>query len=612
MFRFRHLAGALLAGAVLWASTTAVAQAETRIELTEPSASEFPRITFFASVIGSDGFRIHALPSANFSLTEDGLQIEDFTIAEQPVGGRQIFALNTVEPLRRRDPTGVTRFDLVRRALVEAWSARPPSSAPDDLSLLTNGQSLASHLPDAGRLVPALESWPVEFAGPEAGYDVLLQALTAALDPLPHSGMETSVVFLTPLLDRPNEQALADARSLAETSGAKIHAVLVGTPEQAGTAEALRLRQTTEATGGSFRVFDPAAGLEELESVLQDTRSRYAIEYSSPAATAGPHAVELSLTTDTLAAVSPPAVYTVRLEPPQAAFVQPPTRIVRETDDPDRLLTDIPPTSVDLPLLVTFSDGHPRTLTLLRFLVDGAVVETREAPPFDAVTWDVSAILESSRHLLQVEVTDSQGLVATTEIVPVSVEVIPGPRGLEALRPALAPLAAGVGIVGLGVAVIAAWLRLGEITADPGWSEPGAGSLRALPRASLGGLAAGGPAEAFLVPLRPDGSSGPPIGLQGGDLTVGSDPALCSLLLDDASVSGIHARLTRRAAGNFTVRDQHSTAGTWVNDEAVDEGGRDLHHGDRIYFGRAAYRFRLAAPGPEPRIIIRPKGAPRP
>jgi pSer/pThr/pTyr-binding forkhead associated (FHA) protein len=94
--------------------------------------------------------------------------------------------------------------------------------------------------------------------------------------------------------------------------------------------------------------------------------------------------------------------------------------------------------------------------------------------------------------------------------------------------------------------------------------------------------------------------------LDGADLTIGSDPALCGLLVDDPSVSGIHARLTRRAAGVFHLRDQHSVAGTWVNETRVDEGGRDLQHGDRISFGRAAYGFRLAAPAATSRVIIRP------
>jgi hypothetical protein len=130
--------------------------------------------------------------------------------------------------------------------------------------------------------------------------------------------------------------------------------------------------------------------------------------------------------------------------------------------------------------------------------------------------------------------------------------------------------------------------------------------MRLLRRASLGTLHAGAAPEAVLLPLHADGTAGPPVVLDGADLMIGSDPALCGLLLDDPSVSGIHARLTRRAAGTFSLRDQHSVAGTWVNETPVDEAGRDLQHGDRIFFGRAAYRFRLAAPPAEARVVVHP------
>lgn len=609
---FRHLAGALLAGVVIGVATIAAAQTTARIDLTEPSTTDFPRVTFYASVVGPDGFRIHALPPTSFLVTEDGQAISDFDVTEESIGARQIYALNSVEALRRRDALGVTRLDQVRQALIDAWEGRPASSAADDISLLTATEALISHRSAAREVASAFEAWSATFAGPETGYEVLLEALNTALDPLPHPGMETSVVFLTPLLDQPNEQSLANARSLADSRGAAIHAVLIGTPEQAGTAEALRLRQVSEATGGTFQVFDPDAGLVDLEATLQDVRTRYAVEFTSEAATGGPHAVELSVTTEDLTAVSEAAAYTIRLEPPQVTFIQPPTRIVRQTEDPDRLLTDIPPTSIDLPVLISFPDGNPRPITALRFLANGAVVETRSEPPFESVRWDISSIVEGSRHQLQVEITDSQGLTATTEILPVTVEVIPGPRGLEALRPALAPLAASVAIVALGIAGIAAWIHLGEVPVAGADEDDRPGALRNLKRASLGVFDSSVPAEAFLVPLHPDGRAGPPIALQGTDLTIGSDAAICTLLLDDPSVSGIHAKLTRRAPGTFTLRDQHSVAGTWLNDDAVDETGRELNHGDRIHFGRAAYRFRLASPGPEPRVIIRsPRGEDR-
>jgi hypothetical protein len=610
---FRYLAGTLLAGAGAWLGIAAAAQATGTIQLTPPSFDGFPQIAFYASVIGPDGRSVRALPPTSFSLTEDGVAIADFVMQEETVGGRQIFAVNTVAPLRRRDEQGVTRLEQVRQALIEAWASRPLSTTRDQVSLLTAEGSLGVNRPSAADLIPALEDWPPVYSGSEVGYGVLLTALAAALDPLPHPAMENVVVFVTPLLDRNNEQELGDALALAASSRAQIHVVLVGTPEQAGTAEALRLRQAAEATRGSFRVFETAAGLEDLEGRLQEVRTRYAVEYASSASSSGPHAVQLSVSTPDFAAVSDPVAYQAELAPPQLTFIQPPQTIARRTDDPDTPLADIPPTFLELPVLVTFPDGHDRPIARLDLFINGELHESRGDPPFDRVRWDLSSIFETRSFQIRAEVTDSQGLTASTEILPVSIEVVPGPRGLEALQPAMAPLFGGLTLMGIGLALALGWVRLGQLPMDPGWSAASPGGMRLLRRASLGTVQPGAAPEAVLLPLHPDGTAGPPIALDGADLMIGSDPALCGLLLDDPSVSGIHARVTRRAAGVFSLRDQHSVAGTWVNDSPVDETGRDLSHGDRIYFGRAAYRFRLAAPPSEARVIVRPapRGPPR-
>ncbi|HMK09721.1 MAG TPA: FHA domain-containing protein, partial [Anaerolineales bacterium] len=302
---------------------------------------------------------------------------------------------------------------------------------------------------------------------------------------------------------------------------------------------------------------------------------------------------------------SDPSAYQIDVAPPQVTFIQPPQTLARRTDDPDTPLADIPPTFLELPLLITFPDGHTRPIVRLDLFVNGELHETRLAPPFDRVRWDLSTILESAPFQVRAQATDSQGLTASTEVLPITVEVVPGPRGLEALRPAAGPLLAGLALTALAVALLLGWARLGELSTAAGW-EGGSGGARPLRRAALGTLMAEGAPEAALLPVRADGSAGPGLGLGGADLVVGSDPSLCALLLDDPSVSGIHARLTRSAAGVYRLRDQHSVAGTWVNDMPVDEAGRDLRHGDRIYFGRLAYRFRVAAPAAEAHVVVRP------
>jgi len=75
-------------------------------------------------------------------------------------------------------------------------------------------------------------------------------------------------------------------------------------------------------------------------------------------------------------------------------------------------------------------------------------------------------------------------------------------------------------------------------------------------------------------------------------------------ILDDPSVSPLHARLVQQA-GEFILTDEKSVAGTSVNYELLSAPCR-LHHGDVLHFGRLSYRFMLRKPPERPRPKITP------
>lgn len=586
--------GGLALGLCLLASgrpmSPALAQATALVTATAPSAEAFPQIHFFLSVDDAQGVRLGALPPTSFTLLEDGIPVSSFELRETAVGVRIVYAINAVTPMRRRDPLGRTRYSIVKEALLEAWRAGPGAPALDDLSLVTSDGARAAHETTHAGLAAALAGYQPAFSQP-SGYGLLIGALDYASSPPPRPGMESHLVFVTPLVDQPVEQDLANAVAAAKELHTVLHTILIGTPEQSLVLEAVRLREATIATGGTFTVFDPERGLVGVVDYLSSRRTRYEVNFLSQAQTSGLHTVEVRLQTEAFQGQSEPVTFDVQLQPPQAAFVQPPTRIVRRTDNPNVPLTDIPPVQQTLSLLVTFPDGHARSLVEAQLLVDGTAVETRDQPPFDTLTWDLSTILESGRHRVQAAVVDRQGLRATTEAVMVEVQVIPGPQGLGALRPAAFSLAASFLLAFSAIGWINLWVTLGR---QPDWI----GTLipRPLRRARLSVHPRGLPPEAFLIPLREDGSQGTPYAWDGADLTIGSDPSQCGLLFDDPSVSPIHARLVRRASGTCLLRDQNSVAGTWVNDEPVPGDGRALEHNDRVHLGRVALRFRWTTP----------------
>jgi len=96
-----------------------------------------------------------------------------------------------------------------------------------------------------------------------------------------------------------------------------------------------------------------------------------------------------------------------------------------------------------------------------------------------------------------------------------------------------------------------------------------------------------------------------PIPVLEKDLTFGTDPVQCTRVLDDPSISPLHARIKQTLEGGFIIYDHGSVAGTWVNYEPVTREGHRLAHGDRIHFGQLMYRFDLNRPAAEsePKVI---------
>jgi hypothetical protein len=102
--------------------------------------------------------------------------------------------------------------------------------------------------------------------------------------------------------------------------------------------------------------------------------------------------------------------------------------------------------------------------------------------------------------------------------------------------------------------------------------------------------------EAYLVRLKDDGQpvTAPPIPISTAEVIFGSDPIQATYILDDPSVSPLHARLKEKG-GQYFLSDEKSVAGTWVNYEQL-TAPRSLRHGDVIHFGRLSYRFMLRTP----------------
>jgi hypothetical protein len=82
--------------------------------------------------------------------------------------------------------------------------------------------------------------------------------------------------------------------------------------------------------------------------------------------------------------------------------------------------------------------------------------------------------------------------------------------------------------------------------------------------------------------------------LQGERTVIGRDPR-SQVIVNDSKVSAFHAHVQRDRDGDFTIADDDSTNGTFVNDELV-RGSRPLVHDDIVRVGDTLLQFMKVVP----------------
>ncbi len=578
------------------------AQTELRINILSLDTDAFPTISASVSVTDDTGAYIANLPATSFQVFEDDNPLPGLVMQSKRVGTQQLFVVNTITGLQGRIPSGESFFELVQDSLSDWWSRVDASEyGLDDLSLITNEDTLVAHAASAALLNAALDQFEPEFAAEDTSADLLLEALSIATDAQPRAGMPRHIVFLTPYIYSLVDVPLANVIARAVETQTAVHVVFLAAEQALGFVGTESLRQLCRETGGIFLHFDPTVGLGAITEQVLTQRELYELTFNSHTNISGRHSVQVHVSSNNLEGSSPLRSYLIDVLPPELAFIQPPSMISRQPIDPDRPIDTLSPTVQPLNLLITFPDDHPRPLTSTWLVVDGEVMDQRSQAPYDVFNWDLSEYMQGEMHYVKAVAQDTLGLEGTSAEIQIFVDVPPPPSGFSALRPALSSLLAALAVLVAGVVLAVALLNLSQRSRRVSRKEEESAPRPAirLKRASLQPPDAVQPAEAFLAPVEQSASGLQAIPLTGAELILGRDASLAAFPIENPSVSPLHARLTRSASGRYLLRDQGSVAGTWVNYEAVSEQGRELKHGDLIHLGRVAFRFQLKNPPPD-------------
>ena len=610
------------------------AQTAAYAEIAAVDAQEFPQISALVDVYNSNGEFIAGLKPSDFTVYEDGQQMDADALTESTVPVQIVVAINPGPALAVRDGNAVPRFTYVVDMLGR-WADSQPADSRDDLSLVSLSGSLISHA-NAKDWFVSLGSFKPDFRSTTPNLQTLSIALDTVTAPAPQPGMKHAVLLITPHMDDPNiDNTIAPLIQRAIDSKVRVFVWFVDAQEYSVTASANAFKSLAQQTSGSFFAFSGIEPFPELNQFFAPLRHIYNLTYTSSLTAAGSHTLGLYIAAPEGRIPALDKAFNLDIQPPNPIFVSPPLQITRQPSEEDPYNTEaIVPSQQMIEIIVEFPDGHERELKRTSLYVDGQVVMENTSAPFENFVWDLSGYDMSGQHEIIVEAEDVLGMHKSSIGIPVTMTVVQPPRGIRAMLARYRPYVVGGAFTLAGLALLGILLRgrsAGTSNRDrretrKRFEDPLTQPVVALTEMPVSATkkskteprrtgwlqpktARVAEAPAYLIRLTNSGepASVSPIPVLEKDMTFGTDPVQSKRVLDDASISPLHARIKQTDDGSFFIYDHGSVAGTWVNYEPVMREGCRLVHGDRIHFGQLVYRFDLSRPPAvsEPKVVAK-------
>jgi hypothetical protein len=590
----------------------ALVQAQTgrEVSISAPDLENYPNITFYIDVDNREGRRITDLLPDQITLKENGQVQELLDFQSLSPGVELVVAFNLSNPFAIQNINGVSRMDFIEQSLLQ-WANQPQTSAPDNISIISNDGLEHSHLDQKTELIEILEEYNPNVKETESNFNVLAQAISIASDPVDQPGMKRVVLFYTSQPTADDFAAIDNLGAQAVDNQVMVYSILISSPAFYSTAGAVKLQSLSAATGGVFLPFSGVEPIADLGQLLDPLRSTYLLSYHSRIVTPGTHTLEVEVASTLSPAVGAREFF-LDVRPPNPIFISPPRKIIREiqVDPLDPTIQTYLPEAVPLTILLEFPDQHPRDLEELIFRVDGEVVDSNTTPPYNEFIWDLSAYQTSATHYLSLEAVDILGLSRVSVETPVEIEVIVPPPDLTSIISDNAPALAGLAVILLAGLALFFFISQGRI-------QPGANKIfrtitskwlqrtkskthirKVLP--TRNGDARDDPSAQVhpyrLIPIN-DVSQRlfpEPIRVAENMIKIGNSSAGDVIQLQHPSIIREHASITCLEDGGVQVVDLGSTAGTWINYEQIKSGTPQfIKDGDIIHFGEVIFRFQV-------------------
>ena len=642
---FKHVSRIILLGLMLsLVPISSKAQEAAWAKLSPPNTEAFPLISTYLNVYDSEGNFVHDLGLDNVSIIENQQTLPVEEITELHNGAQFVIAINMGPAYAIKDNQGTTRYEHIQQAL-SSWIDMYPPDAEDDLSLVTNDGFQGLHFNRAVAWLSKYRSYEPNFDTAIPSLDVLASAITTVTDPVSRSEMGRGVLLITPLPNQDSLAALPSLESLARQGNVRVHIWVVASRAYSDSAATNLLANFARNTGGQIFFYSGEETLPHVDPYVDQIRHTYALSYNSKISSGETTTIAAQISSPSLYVTSESVEFALSVQPPNPIFVAPPLEINRteqtNVENPSMGISEYTPGEQLIQILIEFPDNFSRSIKRTTLYVDGKIAAENTAEPFDQFTWRLEDFNNTDSHLIQVEAEDELGLsgVSIEHKVDIAIQQAPF-RIVNVFRqnwPLIIGISAAVAFVALFLALVIGgkiqpkttgrliWRRntqqrgevpkLEETKPDP---KPASQETQpARERLSTWMNRISWPAkhqeslpeeEVYLeILLEQNGSEhNERIPITQSELTFGSDPTLATIEFREPSLDALHARLVKDESGRFTIFDEGSIAGTWVNYSPVPDSGVRLSHGDSIHLGRIRLRFCYTSIGniPKPKVTL--------
>jgi hypothetical protein len=560
-----------------------------------PDDAAFPILSLQFKANNTPETSIEELDLENLSVFEIGRRVTALALEQQQVGVHFTLAINGDPRFDLRDTQGISPYQQILVVLSD-WVGSRRFGQEDTLTLVTQQSTPIRNSIDRNAWLEALENYQPDFRKMVPDLVSLETALRLAEERVVPFGVDKVLLYITPppLLEEIN--AVTNLTEAARSAGIQVNVWMLGEEFFLTNVQGGVLIDLAARTGGEFFYFTGVETLPDPETYLEGLGVTYTLQFESEIRETGTYIIQVVADLSGVEWTGESGEFYIDVQPPKPILLSPPAVIVREPPrnwegDLDALI----PASRVIEFILEFSDRYPRDLVISQLFVDGQVVDQREEAPFTPLTWDLTSLVETGEHILQVEVEDSLGLTGETILTPIQIEVqLPEPEQPLSSQQ-LGLIVIGVILTGTVILLIiwmtrhflqgklAHWMakKIFDIRRKPGT----AGFIR--PEQAGGILAT-------LIPLDDPGFDleHKVIPITRSQMAFGSDPERVDQVLEGEDVSRLHARL-RVKDGAFWLNDVGSDGGTWINYVLIGREPVQLHPGDLIHFGILGFRFTM-------------------